>query len=184
MDSFGGRVRNSGGGGAKQGRFEPQEIVAIGRRAFRKQNNNFTGCQTLGNLTDLLACFASFFSFYKNRALQFCEPAEQWPGLHIRFGNEAKFAERPDNNDVEPRSVIGRNEERSSLGKVTMDMDPDSQHETGKPMPDLRDGLANRQFQPQADQLKRCEANRYDHHAENGEKHLQICHFASQFFWL
>ncbi len=91
---------------------ERQNPVAVTRRAFRKQHHGVAVAQAVahlaGDFTGLLASLA----LDEYRALQLGEPSEQRPARDLVLGDKHHWCDRGDDDDVEPRDVVGQDQQR------------------------------------------------------------------------
>src|SRR6516162_4982813 len=92
---------------AKQRGLERKRPISVSACSFRKQDQRIAADQPFGYCVALDRGVAEL-PVYKNCALQFSEPAKEWPLGDLCFGNKRTGYKRTKDRDVRIGYVIGR----------------------------------------------------------------------------
>ena len=155
---------------ADQRRAEGKNAIAVARRAFGEQHHGVAAGQPLGDLLRGRAGAMAALTIDEDRPLQLRKPAEDRPAGHFLLGDEHRGRQRGDDEDVQPRGVIGENKQRLVLRALADLADADADQRAEDAMIDVRHAPLQRQPEDDADQLKRQQQQRENREGEEDEK--------------
>src|SRR5690554_5969268 len=84
-----------------------EDVAAVDGDAFGKQRYRCAGVEAVGNLDACGAGIAGPTALQKNGVVLRGQPPERGPAAYFTFGDEGRWMQRIDCQDIEPRDVIG-----------------------------------------------------------------------------
>src|SRR5215467_2219147 len=100
---------------ADQGGAKREHSVAVARRSLTEEDDRIALGQPLRDLrVDLLGLVAAT-AIDKHRSLQLCEQSKYWPRRHLAFGNKDHRSKRGNHRNIQPRNMIGHDQQRMFL---------------------------------------------------------------------
>ncbi len=100
---------------------ERENPVAITRGAFREQHHGIAIAQAVAHLARDLSGLLAPFALDEDRTLKLGEPSEHRPAGDLVLGDKHHRCDRGDDNDVEPRDMVGQDQQRL-VGRTLPDL--------------------------------------------------------------
>jgi len=118
----------------QQGRVKIQQAPAIGRRPFGEDGDMLALRQNFGNLHVDDPRMATAAPTQEHRVVFRCQPADHRPAPDLFLGNESYRQHGIDHQDVDPRDVIGYQQDTGhDMRQVSFEFYPQSPEQCRRP---------------------------------------------------